>query len=88
MKRNKIMELAFDLTAYMCDMDPYGMRDDMQDGENEAEYNERNAKSIASVDGIRDALDDLYKWHWDNSPENKEALDGFKARLEALAKAC
>ena len=88
MKRNEIMKLAFDLTAYMCDMDPYGMRDDMQDGENEAEYIERNAKSIASVDGIRAALDDLYKWNWDNSPENKEALDGFKARLENLARAC
>lgn len=88
MKRNKIMELAVDLTAYMCDMDPYGMRDDMQDGENEAEYIERNAKSIASVDGIRAALDDLYKWGWDSSPENKEAMDWFKARLEELKRAC
>lgn len=88
MKKNEIMELAFDLTAYMCDADPYGMRDDMQDRENEAEYIERNAKSIASVDGIRAALDDLYKWNWDSSPENKEALDGFKTRLEALSKAC
>ena len=88
MKKNKIMELAFDLTAYMCDADPYGMCDDMQDGENEAEYIERNAKSIASVDGIRSALDDLYKWNWDSSTENKEAMDGFKTRLEALSKAC
>jgi hypothetical protein len=88
MKRNKIMELAVDLTTYMCDMDPYGMRDDMKDEETEAEYIQRNAESIASVDGIRAALDDLYKWNWDSSPEDKEALDGFKARLENLARAC
>ena len=87
MKTDDFMKLALELTAYCVDSDPYGARDEMRDDETEAEYIQRTAADIATVDGIKRALSSLYFWGWAEDSEAKKVLDGFKNRLEVLEKA-
>ena len=87
MKTDDLLKLAMDITTYCVNSDPYGALDEMCDDETEAEYIQRTAADIASVDGIKGALSSLYFWGWSEDREAKKVLDGFNNRLEVLEKA-
>lgn len=79
-----LYKIAYDMSAFYEDMDPYGARDCMEPDETTEEFLDRMAKSVTGAGQLRLELDDWTAWGWTQEPETAQRINEFRSRLDKL----
>ena len=77
--------LAYDVTMFFIDLDPYGADDEKEYGESDEDQAARIAATIASPAELSEYLDDIAEWLDGDGAEAMEAIEAFRVRLRKIA---